>query len=484
MKRSGIHIRSCVILMMILFLSQSAFAYVPVRISIKFILDASGNRPTAGNLNTNAEINSEVDWANIILRDNFSEYRLAELELIDLSGVSQWYNTTVGGNPGPTNRDNLRAAAIADPTTYHWRTDAINIYINGGPNSAISKFPPDNDIILMNQWCSNTPSCMLHELGHSLNLMHTHETCCTNQDLCADTISDNQTWTKDQLSQNNFGNVYASLTAAQQNQVDLVFNNVMSYHVSEPQLRLSTCQMGRESTQGDSDRAWLLSKSPVYVNSGYGGLFQTGRYVKPYKTFKKAVNSGLSGKVLVVQQGSYTSTTPVTTNTTIVTRSGPSIIHNGAFLYSLPTDLEKSKSPEVSNAMQALRSEDRAARKVMETAGKSAKKAATDQERSTIMTNAKALERQHRGNAVNHLLQAETFAANQEKVAIRLELGQRYRDSGNCTEAIRFFDLVAKTTQQIHLKDRALLEIKQCQAKLNQRLQGAAPQEEGATPGN
>lgn len=484
MKRSGIYIRSCVIFMLILFIAQSALAYVPVRISIKFILDASGNRPTTGNLNTDAEINSEVDWGNTILRDNFSEFRLEELELIDLSGVSQWYNTTAGGNQGPTNRDNLRAAAIADPTTYHWRTDAINIYINGGPSSAISKFPPDNDIILMNQWCANTPSCVLHELGHSLNLMHTHEPCCTNQDLCADTVSDNQNWTKDQLAQNNFGDIYANLTAAQQDQVDLVFNNVMSYHVSEPQLRLSTCQMGRESTQGDSDRTWLLSRIPVYVNNGYGGSSQTGRYVTPYKTFQAAVNAGLSARVLVVQQGSYTSSTPITANTTIVTRSGPSTIHNGAFLYSLPTDLENSKSPEVSNAMKAVRSEDNAARKVMNTARQSAKMAATTQEKTTVMANAEVLKKQHQGNAITHLLHGEGFAAGQEKVAIRLELGQRYRDAGNCAEAIRFFDLVAKTTQQIHLKERVLLEIKQCQAKLDQSLQGTVPQEEEVTPGN
>jgi len=211
----------------LIFVAQTAFAYVPIRISIKFIVDANGGRPTTGNLNTDEEINTEVDEANRILAENFSEFRIELLELYDLSGVSQYYSTDATANDC-ANVGNLRSDARSNPSTYGWRNDAINIYINGGTSSACSRFPSENDIILMNQWCGNTPTCILHELGHSLNLMHTHETCCTNQDECADTISDNSGWSKDQIAQNNFGCTYANCNASQQAQVDLVFNNVMS----------------------------------------------------------------------------------------------------------------------------------------------------------------------------------------------------------------------------------------------------------------
>ncbi|UCD18401.1 MAG: hypothetical protein JSV44_05700, partial [Candidatus Zixiibacteriota bacterium] len=114
----------------IVLIAQAASAYVQVRISIKFIVDANGNRPATGRLNTDAEIIGEFDWGNTILAadNNMSEFRLQRVEFVNLSGVSQWYSAS----SNETNRDNLRAAAIADPTTYRWRNDAINIYINGG----------------------------------------------------------------------------------------------------------------------------------------------------------------------------------------------------------------------------------------------------------------------------------------------------------------------------------------------------------------
>jgi len=107
----------------LLFASGTSQAYVDVRVSVKFILDINGNRPAFGNLNTDAEIDTELDWANAILSGVKSEFRISEIQFIELSGVSQWYNSGATG----TNRDNLRIAAQADPATYHWRTDAINI---------------------------------------------------------------------------------------------------------------------------------------------------------------------------------------------------------------------------------------------------------------------------------------------------------------------------------------------------------------------
>ncbi|MBW8041488.1 MAG: hypothetical protein FVQ85_16025 [Planctomycetes bacterium] len=468
--------KALVIAITLMLVGQSALAataYVPVRISIKFILSSGGNRPATGNLNTDAEINGEFDWGNTILASNMSEFRIEKIQFLDLAGVSQHYNKTASS----ANRDALRSDAMASPGTYLWRTDAINIYINGGTGSAIGKFPPDNDIILMNQNCSNTPSCIIHEIGHNLNLMHTHQG--GGADGCSDTIEDNSSWTRNQIAQNAYGKNYADCTAGEKDNVDLVFNNIMSYHTSEPQLRISTCQLGRVSTQGDSDRAWLLTRDPVYVRSP-GGLFQFGTYIFPYTTIQAAVASGLSNEVLVLQGGSYTEPTSVMDGSSyVVTRSSSSYVGNGCLLYTLPTDLENSQTPEVSIAIKAVQVEDNAAREVMREAiaavetvvieEDDANKAAPEPEQddtSPILANAEAARKVYEDNAISHLLDAEAFATGEERVAILLELAQRYKHSGDCTEAIGYFILVADNTTQPFLREKALFEANHCQEML------------------
>ena len=443
----------------LLAVSHSAFAYVPVRVSIKWIVDSSGERPAFGNLNTDDEIENELEWADTILQDNFSEFRIDDIELVDLTGVSQWYNSDSNG----TNRDDLRSAAQSDPSTYLWRTNAINIYITAGTGSAVSKFPPDNDIILMNQNCGNTPSCIMHELGHSLNLYHTHESCCTNQDECADTITDNKHWSKDEIAQVNFGDTYANLTSYQQSQVDMVFNNVMSYHTSEPQVLFSKCQLGRVSTQADSDRNWLLQRIPVYVDRFYTGGTENGRFPTPYKTVQTAVSNGLSGTALVLNAATYEEPFfPFVEHTYLVPRLGSVTIGNGAHLWTLPTDLNQSETPEVSNAAKAVRLEDKSVRQLKKQAKEALKKKNTSMESSKLSPEKKALVNKHRQNAIDHLKSAVSYARGREKIAILFEIGQRHRDSGDCESAAEYFNQVASETEQVHLKKRALLEIKMC----------------------
>jgi hypothetical protein len=313
-------------------------------------------------------------------------------------------------------------------------------------------------------------------MGHSLNLKHTHQFWT---DDCDDTIADDQNWTRDQIAQNNFGKVYANLTPAQQDQVDLVWTNVMSYHTTDPQVRLSPCQMKRASTQADSDRNWLLTTIPIYVDSGYTGIWESGRFTEPYKTLQGAVNAGaLSGKVLVLQKGYYTLSTVINDNVEIVTRFGTSTVNApGALLYTLPVDLENSKTPEVRAAIRAVQEEDNAARKVVKDGEEASKLATKAEDKSTIRADAEKKKRQHSNNALKHLMEAEKFAEDQEKIAIQFELAQRYRDSNNCAEAIKYFRLVADTTEQKHLQEAAVLQINLCQKKLDQQ-QGNRSEEE------
>jgi hypothetical protein len=457
----------CFLLFLVLGLSTPSMAEVPIRVSIKCILDANNNRPVTGHLNTDAEINTELDWGNSILGSNMTEFQIDVIEFIDLPGVSQYFTS----DSTVADRDALRTAAMADPTTFHWRTDAINIYINGGTGSAISRFPPDNDIILMNQWCGNNPSCILHEMGHTMNLMHTHETCCTsNQDGCDDTIQDNQSWTKDQIAQNNFGTTYNNLNASQKWQVDLVYNNIMSYHTAEPQLIISPCQMDRVSAQGYVDRTTHLTKVPVYVNSGFAGLFPSGSFNNPYKTLQDALDEGgLNNRVLVFQEGAYTMTQEfIDGNVEMVTRSGTSFIDKDAVqLWKLPVDLANSKTPAVAKAVKGVQDKDTAARHIRRDAGLRADKAATETEKANIRSEADARAAVNEADAIKMLVGAEGIASGDERLAIQFELAERYSQSGNCDMAEKYFGLVAKETDQPPLRDEALRRAKGCGSVTN-----------------
>ncbi len=461
MKKLRTHSALCAIFLAFFFIAAIADAAVPVRVSIKFILDANGNRPPAGNLNTDDEITADLNWGVNILRRNYTEYQLDVIERVDLSGLSQYYN--YGSNA--TDRDALRAAAMASPSTFHWRTDAINIYITGGTGSAISKFPPDNDIILMNQWCGNTPSCILHEMGHSLNLLHTHQG--GGADGCSDTLPDDQNWTKDQIAQNSFGTTYANLNAAQKDQVDLVYNNLMSYHVDEPQLRLSTCQMGRVSSQSYDDRTWLLTKVPIHVNryASTCGLFELGSFTFPYCSLQNALNAGgLDNKVLVLQQGAYTMTQEtINAKVEIVTRSGASTVDRpGVQLWKLPVDLSASKNPAVATAAKAAQDEDTAERAALKEAGGVTDKTGAREKKSALKAEAVARAAMHRANAMKMLHEAEGFAKGDEKLAIQLELAQRYSRAGDCEQAEKYYALVAEGTDQKYLREEALRRAKEC----------------------
>ena len=458
----------CLAIILVSFFSAAVVdAHVPVRISIKFILDANGNRPATGALNTDEEINAEFTAAIDILSRLNSELTVERIEFVDLSGLSQWYGTSAATDAG---RDAVRNAALASPAAFHWRSDAINIYINGGPSSAISDFPPNNNIILMNQGCGNQPSCILHEIGHSLNLMHTHETSGGNGDACGDTITDNKTWTKNQLAQNNFGCLYLDCSAAQKGAVDLVYNNVMSYHVDEPQTRLSPCQMDRISSQSDGDKNWLLAKLPVYVDKSRFVLFQLGTFGLPYTSLQNALDAGgITNRVLVLQQGAYTMTQEtIHTNVEIVTRSGPSTVsHPGVQSYVLPVDLENSKHPRVRDAVRASQDEERNGRKVIEDAENAVKTAGKAEEKSAIRAEAKEKQKIHRDKAVKGLLEAEQYAEKDEKIAIQLELAQRYRDAGDYERAILYFTKVAVGTDQPNLKQVALFQIDTCRKRMS-----------------
>lgn len=389
-----------------------------VRVSFKFILDAAGNRPPTGNLNTDSEVGDQITASNQILGQSISEFRVASIEIVNIANRSQWY----GADPrSAATRDGIRSDAIADPAGYGWRTDALNVYITSGSNSGIADFPPNNNIIILGQ--GSYQSLLAHEVGHIINLFHTHATGAGG-DLCADTIIDNENWTRDEIAMNNFGANYDDLNPAQKAQVDLVWKNLMSYHSLDDESVVSHCQLDRSSTQAYADRVRLLNRQPVYVTPSYTGT-TSGSFTAPFRTIQQAITAGLlSGRTLVLDHGPHVRPSgPITApDAPIVTRKGTASVQCAPAPYDLPYSVQDSENPAVRDAVKRALAADR---------GKDV------------------------AGVIVHLTEAEKHAAGREKMALQLELAQRHREINQLAEAQQWYEKLAEGADQPKLREHA-----------------------------
>lgn len=264
-----------------------------VRISIKIVLDANGQRPSAGYVTQDSDIEEEIGYANEVLRTSGANWRLDLVETLDAPGISQWF--------GPLSiesgiKTEMEREAEADPNRYLWRLDAINLYVlELSDVGGFCSFPGPEDIILIGSLAygdlvANQPYprenilftlgyLWLHEIGHYLNLRHTHAgpACqpCTatcqgnNNDGVEDTLPDSDCWMRDDIARYSFGRTYSELEPQEQRRVDLVWKNVMSYH-SDAILRdreafLTPGQLLR--TELDLEPRWLGRRAAVVTTS-------------------------------------------------------------------------------------------------------------------------------------------------------------------------------------------------------------------------
>jgi len=430
-----------VIIVITLFLwVGSALAEVPVRVSVKFILSGGGSRAATGNLNTNSELDDQISFGNALLSRITSELRVKVIEVVDVQGIDKYY----------TGLDivALRVDAMNNQALYAWRNDAINIYINGGSGSGLAYLPSYNNIIMIGQNCRATT--VMHEIGHSMALTHTHDS-----DSCSDTLTDDAFWNQNAIATNNFGSTYNSLTQGQKDDVDNVWFNVMSYHPTRN--RITPCQMNRESVQGYLDRAWMYSKTPVYVDSGYP-YYGIGSFTSPYRSFQSALDSSTAGNVIVLEGGRHSMTqTQINLNVELVTRGGQSTITRpDNSLYTLPTELEHSKNPEVCTHIIAAALDDRLAVRAVAEGKKAAVLAYDKSAMARVKADYEASRKKYFNAAVSRLVKAGNAASGKENIAVLLELAQRYRHAGKPKLAIKYYKLVASRTKQKYLKKEAL----------------------------
>jgi hypothetical protein len=352
---------------------------------------------------------------------------------------------------------------VADPATYGWRDDALNVYVNGSNTGIFGglAFQP-SDIMAIAQ--NSGARVILHETGHSMNLFHTHATDgADGGDECSDTILDDPSWTRDDIALNNFGATYGSLSPAQQGQVDLVWQNIMSYHPGRS--LLSPCQLDRMSAEGYLRDPSIYSKTPVYADSSASG-FQDGSFEFPFTPAAGTAAVAFTPNILVLQAGTYP-LSPVTISVPVaqvIPRLGPARIEDPA-LYVLPHSPEMSHDPSVGAAARAAQQADTDSRRTRREAERLARGAGTAEESARIRRLAVERGKQFAAEAMVQLGIAAQAAQGEERVALHMELGQRHEQAGEWAAAATYFEMAAQATTQKRLQAQASANARRCRGR-------------------
>ena len=319
-------IRPVLFALLVLSISGEASAQIQWRISVKFILGASGQMPTnAGAFTTSGvdltnrqAVTDNINYANQLLDRTGRGFRFNLTEIQDVSGASSFFNLPARSG---ANKVALEAVATSNATTraqFLWRDDAINVYINN-TSSGICSFPGAGNIIFTGSAAYDT--LILHECGHFFDLLHTHDgeqyrnsngTTCTSTNQCgcaqllggddgvADTVSDHQCWDRPALVGNNPG--------AGDFQIDNVWLNLMSYHL--PQDRFTNDQLDRLTDTASSSRRFVATGRTWFVDRNCGSIIRNGSsrcdaFSGPFGLVRDGVNSAQSGDIVLIRAGNY-----------------------------------------------------------------------------------------------------------------------------------------------------------------------------------
>lgn len=301
--------------------TSSAFAQLEWRVSVKVILDNNGDRVTTGNLATDEDIRASYEAANGILDMLGRGYRFRITEILELSTVPQWFNAPIDG----TTRRSLHDAAMADPTTYAYRNDAMNVYILGSGGRGWCARPRDgeNQISILGQGA--TIITAFHEAGHVLGLCHTHG--CTSagsascdeiiSDEIDDTLDDCSTWTQDEIAIGNYETPYDLLPQSLRDRVDDVWRNVMSYHDVANRFVLTPDQLDRMTDVSNAEYRFLTNGRTWFVNKAASAIDADGSSTFPVPVLFVALLWAADGDGVLLQGGNHLETQMINQRVTL-----------------------------------------------------------------------------------------------------------------------------------------------------------------------
>jgi len=293
------------LLLLVLAMGQ-ATAQVEWRISVKFIVDGNGNRPSGGIIDTDQDVQDQIDAANALIRPFSRGYAFRLEEVRNLSGFASLFNV-----PRDIISTNLAAIVLTNPASILWRDNMLNYYINAadGVNEGITK----RSLITMGH--NVTRETFTHEAGHYLGLCHTHGCDCESCTDCVDpsdgindTLPDSLCWNQqDQMATNSYGAIFASLPYAQQVAVSNTFNNIMCYHASRKVF--TSDQMDHITDISNTSRSNLVTaftrfvdRTPACANPDGNSSCTNGG---PYARVADGLSAARAGDIVLIRPGNY-----------------------------------------------------------------------------------------------------------------------------------------------------------------------------------
>ena len=275
-----------------------------------------------------------------------------------------WYNL-----PARDTRQYIETTALASQAVWRWNPGAINIYVNNSSSGQCSFVGTGGSISLGNVGTGT----VLHEIGHIVNLQHTHAldyTTNTNPptevpprafalsdladgdaltvtlsdnlaggDGLSETVNDNPNITNhDQLSQALFGHPYDPppsppnapfATPAERAIVDSAFQNVMSYHneaVFLPvQMDIWTQNANGARIGFCTGRTWFIANGGNNSSSGLTAALPLATIVSGFTH----VSTSTPNDVVLLRAGSYAAPTGgvLSTPSTLRATRGEATVH-------------------------------------------------------------------------------------------------------------------------------------------------------------
>lgn len=299
---------------------------IVIRLSCKAILAPLSGAPPEDF--QESDITNAVETMNTLMDAYGRGYRFVLVDPITRVGErgghsrpnpSHYYGINMVAQPDE--RLNMESDALENPELYDWNFSAINIYINTANSGLMCGFQ-NSQVIVIGGGDANRAAVHLHELGHFFGLCHTQgcsNGCCDGSgpgsDGLDDTIVDLPCWDRDEIAQHNFGENYNQLSSDEQNDVDNVLFNVMSYHSALQNCgmnntsfagRLTEHQLDRWSDTASVARFDVCDGRTFFVLANAGGS-QTGRSTNPFDRVAEGIDAAdpAGGDIVMIRSGAY-----------------------------------------------------------------------------------------------------------------------------------------------------------------------------------